>query len=189
MMMAKLRISPPSSQQSGDVDIGPELLAVGRDAPSLILCPAGLHRLVQLTLGHAILNVFRGEDASETPAHDFGLSVTQQMLCSTIPTADAPHRIHGEERVVLDSLYQQPKTSVALRQPGLEDGAVALLEKCMTQRTQQIARRAQAGAAYRALFSCQVPKFLRRNVKVLGHPPQWEWLGISVEDLPGNDCP
>ena len=104
--------------------------------------------------------------------HDLGLNVTQHALRSAIPTSDAPSWIHCEKRVVPNPFDQQSKTSVGLRQLGLEDGAIALPEKCLTQRTKQIAGCLEGCAADRTLLSSHIPKLLLRNTNLVGYAPQ-----------------
>src|ERR1035438_4019290 len=79
--------------------------------------------------------------------------------------------------------------SVCVRQHRLEDRAMALPEKCLTQCKQQIGGCLEASATYWTLPSRYIPKLLCRNAKLLGYAAQRQWVRKSIKHLTRNNGP
>src|ERR1022692_1278178 len=128
-----------------------------------------------------MLNVFWWKDAREILAHDLRLGIGQHALRSDIPTGHISSSIHREKRIVPNPVGQPSKTIVCFCQPFLKDRTVTLLQKCMAQRTQQLAGCPEKRPGHGTLLLRNFPEFLSRDAEISCHASQEEGLRISIE--------
>ena len=69
----------------------------------------------------------------------------------------------------------------------VQNAGVALPQKGLTQRRQQIGVEAQRGAADRYLVHSRVPHFFLRDSKVFGYALQRQGLRVAREGLPSDE--